>query len=332
MAVGVEHPGINLILGPVLLGIIINSFIFGIIVQQAVLYYTGVGGRFRSDSPLIKGLVAWALLLDLVHSAAIIWVIWQYAITHFGDQAFLATTPWPYPMTPIFSACASVPIQIFLSWRVKALSKSWYFFVFLTSLSVVSGCLAFVSAIKAFQASNIADFAVLIPIVDTWLSFSVACDVFLTVFLFIFLRQSRTGFKRTDSVITRLISKSIETASLNTIISVLDLITFTLLQNTNFHFVFALVAGRLYTNTLLATLNSREKIRAEMNSHSGISTVPSALAVHISVDRDRDHGQPGMEMNNYSRGKVQMPTSTGARSHDHEVDSKADYGAAIGTV
>ncbi|KAF7331342.1 hypothetical protein MKEN_00011900 [Mycena kentingensis (nom. inval.)] len=322
MAVGVENPGINLILGPVLLGIIINTFIFGIIVQQAVVYYTG--GRHKGDSTVIKCLVAWALLLDVIHSAAIIWVIWEYTITHFGDLAFLATTPWPYPMTPIFSACASVPIQVFLGWRVKALSKSWYYFAFLSTLSVVSGILAFVSAIKAFQVSNIADFAALIPIVDTWLSLSVACDVFLTLFLFIFLRQGRTGFKRTDNIITRLISKSIETASLNTLISVLDLITFTLLQNTNFHFVFALVAGRLYTNTLLATLNSRERMRDEMSSHSGVSTVPTGLAVHISVDRE--HAQPGMEMNAYPGrgGKLQMPGQM-QMQRERDLDTKADY-------
>jgi hypothetical protein len=293
----VAMPGLNLILGPVLLGIIINTFIFGIIVQQAVTYYTGP--RYKGDSWTIKLLVPWALLLDLAHSASIIWVIWQYTIPHFGDVAFLATTPWPYPMTPIFSACASVPIQIFLAWRVKALSKSWPLFGFLTFLAVISGILAWVSAIKAFQASNIHDFAALIPVVDSWLAISVACDVFITLFLFVFLRKGRTGFKRTDNIIMRLISKSIETASLNTLISILDLVTFTVLQNTNFHFVFALVAGRLYTNTLLATLNSRERLRDEMSSHSGVSTVPTGLAVHISVDRD--HGNPGvdMEMNSY---------------------------------
>ncbi|KAJ7845076.1 hypothetical protein B0H13DRAFT_2676044 [Mycena leptocephala] len=278
----VSNPGINLILGPVIIGIIINTFIFGVVFTQAVTYYTSA--RHKKDSWAIKGLVSWALLLDTFHSCAVMSVLWAYCITHFGDVNYLRTTPWAYPTTPIFSASASVPIQIFLAFRVKRLSNSWPIFCVLSTLSIASGIMAFISAIRAVQVSNIKDFAALIPVVDAWLALSVLCDLSLTTLLFVFLRRSRTGFAKTDNLITRLIIQSIETASFSTLNSIMDLITFTVLQNTNFHFIFALLSGRMYTNTLLATLNSRDKLRENMDmgesTHRADSTqhLPSCTA------------------------------------------------------
>ncbi|KAJ7681167.1 hypothetical protein B0H17DRAFT_1076637 [Mycena rosella] len=252
----VSNPGSNLVLGPVILAVIVNMFLFGIVFMQAVTYYTS--SRCKKDSWAIKGLVSWVLLLDTFHSCALVWVVWEYCINHFGDLAFLGTTPWPLYVIPLFSS-ASVPIQIFLAWRVKLLSNSWPIFGVLLTLSVGSGIMGFITGIHA-------DFVALIPVVDSWCEYLVVfCSDNHRLLLFLYLRRSRTGF----AIITRLILQSIETASisaclmfLRTLNSVLDLITFTSLSNTNFHFVFALGESR---RTRAQTLNSRDKIREDMD-------------------------------------------------------------------
>ncbi|KAJ7186112.1 hypothetical protein C8R46DRAFT_1343181 [Mycena filopes] len=300
----ISNPGLNLVLGPVILGIIINTFIFGIVCMQAITYFTSA--RFVTDRRLIKGLVTWALLLDTFHSCAIILVVWEYCITHFGDVEFLRTTPWPYPTSPIFSSSAFVPIQIFLAWRVKHLSKSWWIFGFLTTLSVTSGIVAWIASIRAVRLSNTDNFPSLIPIVDTWLALSVLCDLSLTIGLFVYLRRSRTGFARTDNIITTLTLKSVETAAFSTLTSLMDLITFTVIQNTNFHFIFALLAGRMYTNTLLTTLNSRDQLhedlaRASLSHPSKLAN--RGVAVHVSVEHRQDSaGGTGTELEDYAKG------------------------------
>ncbi|KAJ7766058.1 hypothetical protein B0H16DRAFT_1522902 [Mycena metata] len=296
----VSDPGINLVLGPVILGIIINTFVYGILFMQGITYYTSP--RFKQDQPLIKGLVTWSLFLDTFHSCAIIWVIWEYCIEHFGDRAFLETTPWPYPTAPIFTTGASVPIQIYLAWRVKRLSNSWIIFGGITALSVTSGVVAWIASIRAVRLSNTKGFPALIPIVDTWLALGVLCDVSLTILLFIFLRKGRTGFSKTDNIITTIILQSIETAAFSSLTSLLDLITFTVIQKTNFHFIFSLLAGRMYTNTLLATLNSRDKLRADFLV-DGVNTLTSppqshGVAVHVSVEHREDNGT---ELENYTK-------------------------------
>ncbi|KAJ7893565.1 hypothetical protein B0H13DRAFT_2037254, partial [Mycena leptocephala] len=120
--------------------------------------------------------------------------------------------------------------------------------------------------------------------------------------------------------ITSLIIQSIETASFSTRLIyswIMDLITFTVLPNTNFHFVFAFViSGRMYTNTLLATLNSRDKMRENMDMggihttgrlHSTPAFMHSTTA-HISV-KQHQQGDMEMETKDCSKGMRSFDTS-----------------------
>ncbi|KAJ7252829.1 hypothetical protein C8J57DRAFT_1474041 [Mycena rebaudengoi] len=313
-----SDPGLNLTLGPIILAVIINTFLYGIVFTQGVTYYTSSG--YKRDSWIVKCLVSWVLLLDTFHSCAVVTVVWEYCITHFGDHAFLEKTTWPY---------ASVPIQIFLAWRVQILSKSWIIFGVLSTLSVTSGIMALISAIKAMEASKISvpglfDFVKLLPVVDAWLGLALFCDLALTTLLFLYLRRSRTGFAKTDNRSSCALSEykpelQLFRQSLQESLSsrskrlpwILNLICFAALQTTNLNFVFALISGRFYTNTLLTTLNSRTKL-GEIDGET-FNALPNSIRgteVHISVARQ--HDQSGIAMENYPRRK----TSAGIASSD----------------
>lgn len=60
--------------------------------------------------------------------------------------------------------------------------------------------------------------------------------------------RSKTGFRKTDSVINRLIRGSIQTGLFVSIFALGDLFTFTLHGNTNLYAMFAYPIGRIYTN------------------------------------------------------------------------------------
>ncbi|KDQ52344.1 hypothetical protein JAAARDRAFT_40237 [Jaapia argillacea MUCL 33604] len=253
----VSQQEINLILGPVVTSVIVNVFLFGICVLQFSNYYTAG----FNDTWHIRYLVFWVCTLDTFHTAASCYMLWDYVVTNFNDLQVLSQAPWPFPSTPIVTVLASIPIQHFLAWRIKRFSGSWFIFGMISFLSITQGAFGIASATGALLTPNIHDFARLIPLVDTWLAVALACDLSITVLLFINLSQRRTGFRRTDSVITRLIRSAVETAAFGSFFCIMDLITFTTLQNTNFHLIFALPMGRIYTNTLLTTLNARQSLQ-----------------------------------------------------------------------
>ena len=68
------------------------------------------------------------------------------------------------------------------------------------------------------------------------------------VTLIIVFSRSRTGFRKTDTVLNRLIRGAIQTGLFTGIFSLADLITFVVLPNTNIYVIFGMPLGRIYTN------------------------------------------------------------------------------------
>ncbi|KAA1467058.1 hypothetical protein DENSPDRAFT_812490 [Dentipellis sp. KUC8613] len=254
-----EH--VSLILGPVVTATVTNVFLYGICCVQWVSYYQ----QGYKDRNVIRFLVGWVMLLDTFHTAASVYMLWDYVVINFNNPAILNAAPWPFPSTPIVTVFASVPIQIFLAWRIRQLSHSIWLFAVIVVFAFAQGALGCAGAIGALKTPNIDQFTHLIPVVDSWLAIAVVTDLSITLLLMRFLYKSRTGFHKTDNVIWRIIRSAVETAAFGSFFCIMDLVTFTTLQTTNFHLIFALPMGRIYTNTLMTTLNNRVSLRSELD-------------------------------------------------------------------
>ncbi|KAI3600676.1 hypothetical protein WG66_014174 [Moniliophthora roreri] len=113
-----------------------------------------------------------------------------------------------------------------------------------------------------------------------WLSILVnalaaAGDVYIAATLCWLLHSSRTGFRRSDTIIKKLILFTVNTGALTSLCAVASLISITAAPNTFIYITFFFCIGRLYANSLLATLNARGTIResadeAEYNTTHGI--------------------------------------------------------------
>jgi hypothetical protein len=238
---------LSLILGPIVLAVVFNGAVYGTCIIQWYNYYTA-GYR---DPWYTRLLVAWIFFLDTFHTCAATYMLWEFVVPNFGKPEIFVHLPWPFPTTPIFICLASVPVQIFLAYRIKGLSHSWLLFVVIASFALAQGACGFAGGVLATINPNPSHFSALLPLANCWISLAVFVDVSITVSLFYFLRRSKTGFKRTDNVIERLIRTAIETCSIGAIFCIIDVIVFTTRINTNLHFFFALPQGRIYTNTLM---------------------------------------------------------------------------------
>ncbi|PPR02458.1 hypothetical protein CVT24_002007 [Panaeolus cyanescens] len=91
-----------------------------------------------------------------------------------------------------------------------------------------------------------------------------AADVLITAALLFFLHRSRTGFKKSDTMISTL---AISTGLLTSICAVASLISILASGHTLIYVAFYFCLGRLYSNSVLATLNARQSIRG-LGEHS----------------------------------------------------------------
>ncbi|EMD32063.1 hypothetical protein CERSUDRAFT_126979 [Gelatoporia subvermispora B] len=262
------------VIGPVVLAVAINAFLYGIVFLQFIQYIT----TDLRDSYSNQLLVYWVFGLDTAHTLSTVYMLWFYIVSNFSNPGVLASVPWPYIATPIFIVCTSGPVQHFFAFRIRQLSRSWPLFVGLAILSNVSSGFGLANAISGFvNSANVQSFHKLVPLVDTWLTLATACDGLIAMLLLYYLNKSRTGFKRTDTIITRIIHSCVETSLLNSLICLTDLIIFTKFQNTNYNVLLALPMGRVYSSTLLAMLNSRMATREELGvEFSSIHTLHTA--------------------------------------------------------
>jgi len=146
--------------------------------------------------------------------------------------------------------------------------------------------------------------------------------VFLAFLLFYYLRKGKTGYQTSvDHVIERLIMTVIETCSAGAVVCIVDIIVFTIKPGTNLHFLFALPQGRIYTNTLMVTLNARASLREEMRTtrFNGVElpgNVSKLRATEFSVGIPQT--DPSLEIDQYS-----ITTSSARGSAEKDISSIA---------
>lgn len=241
------------------------------------------------------------MILDTVHTGSTVYMLWQFTVPNFGNFKIFASVPWPFPTTPIFIVLASVPVQHFLAWRIKGLSRSWALFAAISVFSLAQGACGLAGGILALASSDPAGFRKLLGVADSWVAVAVFTDVLITGSLLLLLRRSKTGFKKTDSIIASLIRTAIESSAVGAIFCIVDVIVFTTKTDTNLHYFFALPQGRIYTNTLMMTLNSRKSLRTEMSSShaqsfnvvsaTGRFTKPAEVSIAVTQDIQMDKMQ-----------------------------------------
>jgi len=97
------------------------------------------------------------------------------------------------------------------------------------------------------------------------LSITVFSDAFTAISLCYFLLRGRQSLP-SGKTIDKIVAYTIETGALTSICAVVALITFSTMQTTFIYVCFQEILPKLYTNSMLAMLNSRDALRKELGS------------------------------------------------------------------
>ncbi|KAH9477705.1 hypothetical protein JR316_0009931 [Psilocybe cubensis] len=147
----------------------------------------------------------------------------------------------------------STPVQFFIAWRIKVVSQSTIMpaiIVFFGICSFIGGVAVFVMTVQISERMNL---TVVEPALIVWLGSSAVADALITLSL------SMSLFLRTWFGLWRDTARLLNaTGTITTIFALADFIVFLLLPATNINFVFDFTLCKLYTNSLLSTLNSRD--------------------------------------------------------------------------
>ncbi|KAI0337231.1 hypothetical protein BDW22DRAFT_1433528 [Trametopsis cervina] len=296
--------------GPSLLGVVFNLVLFGIMLLQCFMYFS----RFAHDKTWVKLLVLLLLAGDTVHTVFIVFWIYDIVILHFNDLNALNTANWVFATEPAMTGIVATIVQLFFAWRIHKLMKNPFItvFVVLTALTSIVGGIG--TAISIHFTPNFVDFQDFKVVVIVWLIGASVCDLTITTVLTWHLRRHRTGFSKTDDMLNKIIRVTVSNGLITSIWATVDLIVF-LANPTGLHLLFNIPLSKLYTNSLMATLNSR------INPNVFFDTSENSVI--------KKNGQTGLGA---VRRQVELPqtTSAGVFVHveTHEMGDMGELGKA----
>jgi len=207
--------------------------------------------------------LVWAL--DTLHLILVVYTVWYYLVANYFNPAALVHVVWAFAIQIIVSSFLAIVVQYVYAFRLYRITKR----PLVTLTIVVSAIIYFAFdlyfVVKVLEIGDLDGIIGLAWSTTVALAFSVFADLLICFDLCHYLSKSRTGFSHTDTMINKLMLYAVNTGLLTSIFTLLSSVLFA----TSFTFVAAavyFVLSKLYTNSLLAMLNSRKRIRVIGNS------------------------------------------------------------------
>ncbi|KAH9950884.1 hypothetical protein B0H21DRAFT_406834 [Amylocystis lapponica] len=296
-------------MGVVFIGLLLGAIFHGITTLQSLFYYQ----TYPKDKLFLKVLVAVLWMLDSLSIAMVAYSLYTYLILDFANPFALEYMSWGIVAEPMVSGTVALIVHLFLSHRIWSLNKKWAPFAaclqyspFFRQVRVLSllthgtedpglSALAYVAAIKSLGANrlwttdeDIRWIAITADVTTSVLDLVIACTICLQLYL------NRTGFGRTEKMITLLSLYTINSGLMTTFVSLGDMIAYLVAPNTLTFEIFNVTVSKAYANTLLATLNTRQSIRGRAVD-ADTTGIPSVVfkqhtkpSTYLSTDRNNE--------------------------------------------
>ncbi|TFK36128.1 hypothetical protein BDQ12DRAFT_654948 [Crucibulum laeve] len=265
--------------GVLLIGLFFNTYLYGLVTCQFITY-----GTTKFNDPLWIRFIVWTLFVtDTAHSIIAIYAGYDMCVTNYGNPASLLLVSWTIPVLAIATAFAAILTQAFLGHRVYVFMKSKILSGILGLLSIVAFIFAVYAGYLAIEVKEVTHFNRLEIPVTCWLVLQTATDLILNGLLIYILARQRTGVQRTDTVLKRLIRGAVQSGLFVTVFAMGDLFSFRFRSATNLYAMFAYPIGRVYTNTLMDTLNTRVNLRAIMDTTIDMDATVSPMLFTLII-------------------------------------------------
>lgn len=254
------------LLGVEFIGVILSTVVYGITCLQVYLYYTCHCGGDGLFTRLYVGAV-W--LIDSLHVALLVTAYYWYTVTNFGDYTVLAADTWSLAVSVTIGELLSGLVQCFFAMRVYKLSERQLpipIAAFILSATQVACGIGY--AVDGFRDRSSAAPKNALAFTISGLSAGIACDSLIAASIIYYLQIRRTIFPRTNRAINLLITYALNTCLLTTVFTAITLALWVKLDSSLVFTVFYFTLVRLYSCSLMSTLNSRGNLREALDGRT----------------------------------------------------------------
>ncbi|KAI0685661.1 hypothetical protein C8T65DRAFT_701444 [Cerioporus squamosus] len=294
-------PSLNLLAGPQLMGFFLNWMLQGVLTVQctddnaAVAYYHT---WFPCDHLGLKSLVYGIFLYEWVQTGLITAVPFDNFVYHYGSVAALTEYQNSWFSVTVMSAIAASVVQCFFAWRIFIIGRSKLLTATIVILAfcqlavgVAGGVLYCSTQLKVLDPSA-AETSAVFPVIASWFAAAAAVDLIIAVSMSILLlrKKSLSEITKSNDVINKLIRLGMRRARL---LYHTERTADGHAQNTLLHECTTLVLPKLYSNSLLVSLNNRVFMHRNGDNTTVVvdsypmTTVTRRLSGSIGVGNDK---------------------------------------------
>ncbi|KAL1721397.1 hypothetical protein EV715DRAFT_288535 [Schizophyllum commune] len=258
------HMAVDNTVGASLVGALCAAALYGVSCVQTWWYFT----RYGADVWYIKALVLLVFVFDTVHQILISHTVYFYVVSNYNNPGSLNNMTWSILLEVLFNGMIGLLVQGFLTMRVWKLSnKCKWLTGLITGLVVSEFACSVVFTAKSLQLETWSQLSSMKPLSMTVNVLGAVADVIIAAGLFFYLHRSRTGFKKSDTMISKLIMFAVSTGMLTSVCAIGSLISISVWGDTLIYVAFYF----RYSNSLLATLNARKDIRELIDDPESLS-------------------------------------------------------------
>ncbi|KAJ7765478.1 hypothetical protein DFH07DRAFT_366499 [Mycena maculata] len=285
--------------GLLFIAVVISASLYGAGILQFWMY---IRRYHAQDSRVVKCLVVAVLICDTCQQALLCHAVYKYLVSSISDPTILLSVVNTLMIELFFSCAIATMVQQFYCWRIYKIGQSVLLAVAVSVVSWTSCAVLIVYSVKAVKLSLLGEVINLESLSIAANTLSAVADVTISLVLVILLQHAKTGFKRSTDLVNRLMIFTFNTGLPTSICALVATICIAAFPNTFLYIFFFLLLGRLYTNSLLVTLNSREYIKSKSDNasreqysleNSGRQRIPPASsqrdAITIRIETDTMH-------------------------------------------
>ncbi|KAF8498155.1 hypothetical protein F5888DRAFT_225422 [Russula emetica] len=252
-------PDVQELAAPQLLGAVWNWCLYGVLVVQVYVY----SYNFPLDNRPIKLLIYGVFFLETLQTALSGADLYYWFASGFGNVERLTTPYISFFDTPILGSVVSLSVQFFFVYRIWVLSekRQWRLCLIICLFSVVDTVGAFTGAIYVHVGGEFASGRILKTCALIWLCGNTISDLLIASAMFYHLTRIKAREHFSSHALVSIVRLTVETNIVTTTVSIISLLMVALYPEKNWYVCPTYILGKLYSNTLLVSLNNRISIR-----------------------------------------------------------------------
>jgi len=305
------RPPLNLdgVFGGPFLGLLVAAALYGVAGTQTFVYFRKSGA---TDRPLFRNMVATLSALNTVQLIMNIYNVYFWIITSYGNAVGVSTPSWANVVQFALGGLIDLTVRTFFARRVLILCGLYK----RTTGFILSGTIVILAL---FTYAMMMTHVICIYLAErlpfsnqsckhhvenmSWMVYtydgaSAATDVTVAAAMCTLLWSSRTGNKKTDSLLSTLMTFSFNSGLLTSVVALTGLVVYAtdtlLLAYLGVNYVLC----QLHLNSLLVSLNARDSLRESYNDPSTFgcinfspATQPTGIRYTTPL-RDVDESMP----------------------------------------